>query len=288
MYMNVSDTYLYDNRSLVLISIDYFDEGNGQFGLHYDSPGETIPEKFKNSEVITYGDTKTWKTYTFALSDAVMTNRSNGSDFRIHIGDGAVDLKVAAVRVAKVATVLDVTEGLVDLIDEAARVQKRAREGSRDGQFPVGSRATLLRAIDDARAVAATPGVTDVQVKAALQTLQAKLDAFNASVVDTNFATTGTATASGGSDATKANDGDHESAWTSGSGDSWLQVDLKQPRPVNDVRVEWAQAYSPTTPCRSPTTAPPSPRSAGPVRPVPTSSARPASGLPKPAMSGWR
>ena len=37
--------------SLVLVSIDYFDEGNGQFGLHYDSPGETIPEKFKNSEV---------------------------------------------------------------------------------------------------------------------------------------------------------------------------------------------------------------------------------------------
>ena len=245
MYMNVSDTYLYDNRNLVLVSIDYFDEGNGQFGLHYDSPGATIPEMFKNSEVITYGDTKTWKTHTFALSDAVMTNRSNGSDFRIHIGDGAADLKVAAVRVAKVATVLDVTEGLVDLIDEAARVQKRAREGSRDGQFPVGSRATFLQAIEDARAVAATPGVTDVQVKAALQTLQTKLDAFNASVVDTNFATTGTTTASGGIGATNANDGDHQTAWTSAAGDSWLQVDLKKPRSVNDVRVEWAQAYSP-------------------------------------------
>ncbi|GAA1569922.1 hypothetical protein GCM10009789_24350 [Kribbella sancticallisti] len=245
LYMNVSDTYLYDNRSLVLISIDYFDEGNGQFGLHYDSPGETIPEKFKNSEVIGYGDTKTWKTHTFALGDAVMTNRSNGSDFRIHIGDGAADLKVAAVRVAKVATVLDVTEGLVDLIDEAARVQKRAREGSRDGQFPVGSRATLLQAIEDAQAIAATPGVTDVQVKAALTTLQAKLDAFTASVVDTNFAPTGTATAGNGTGATNANDGDHQTEWTSGAGDSWLQVDLKQPRAVNDVRVEWAQAYSP-------------------------------------------
>lgn len=245
MYMNVSDTYLYDNRSLVLVSIDYFDEGNGQFGLHYDSPGETIPEKFKNSEVVSYGDTKTWKTYTFALNDAVMTNRSNGSDFRIHIGNGAADLKVAAVRVAKVATVLDVTEGLVDLIDEAARVQKAAREGTRDGQFPAGSRAALLQAIEDARAVAATPGVTDVQVKAALTTLQAKLDAFTASVVDTNFATAGTASASGGSDAAKANDGDHESAWTSGAGDSWLQVDLQTPRSVNDVRVEWGQTSSP-------------------------------------------
>ena len=42
-YMNVSDTYLYNNRNLVLVSIDYFDAGNGQFGLHYDSPGSTIP-----------------------------------------------------------------------------------------------------------------------------------------------------------------------------------------------------------------------------------------------------
>ncbi|HET6986674.1 MAG TPA: discoidin domain-containing protein, partial [Kribbella sp.] len=244
-YMNVADTYLYDNRSLVLISIDYFDEGNGQFGLHYDSPGETIPEKFKNSEVVHYGDTKTWKTYTFALPDAVMTNRSNGGDFRIHNGDGSVDLKVAAVRVAKVATTLDVTEGLVDLIDQAARTEKAAREGTRDSQYPAGSRATFRAAIDDARAVAATPGVTDVQVKAALQTLQAKLDTFTASAIDTNFAGTGTATASSGTGVTNVNDGNHNTAWTSGAGDSWLQLDLGKPRPVNDVRVEWAEASSP-------------------------------------------
>ncbi|TCC61260.1 coagulation factor 5/8 type domain-containing protein [Kribbella pittospori] len=244
-YMNVADTYLYDNHSLVLISVDYFDAGNGQFGLHYDSPGETIPEKFKNSEVVQYGDTKTWKTHTFALPDAVMTNRSNGGDFRIHNGDGSVDLKVAAVRVAKVATTLDVTEGLLDLIDEAARVEKAAREGTRDGQYPDGSRAIFRTAIDAARAVAATPGVTDVQVKEALQTLQSKLDAFTASVVDTNFASDGQATASSGSGATNVNDGNHDTAWTSGQGDSWLQLDLGKPRPVNDVRVEWAEAYSP-------------------------------------------
>ncbi|WP_406055247.1 discoidin domain-containing protein [Kribbella sp. NBC_00889] len=244
-YMNVADTYLYDNQSLVLISVDYFDAGNGQFGLHYDSPGETIPEKFKNSEVVQYGDTKTWKTHTFALPDAVMTNRSNGGDFRIHNGDGSVDLKVATVRVAKVATTLDVTEGLLDLIDEAARVEKAAREGTRDGQFPAGSRTTFRTAIDDARAIAATPGVTDVQVKAALQTLQVKLDAFTASAVDTNFAASGTASASGGTGATNVNDGNHDTAWTSGQGDSWLQLDLGKPRSVNDVRVEWAEAYSP-------------------------------------------
>lgn len=244
-YFNVADTYLYDNRGLVLVSVDYFDEGNGQFGLHYDSPGETIPDKFKNSELVQYGDTRTWKTHTFALSDAVLTNRSNGADFRVHLGDGAVDLKVAAVRVAKVATTLDVTEGLVDLIEEAARVHRAAREGDRDGQYPDGSRAAFLAAIDDARAVAAAPGVTDVQVKAALQTLAAKLDAFRASVVDTNFATTGTATASSGTGAANAVDGDPATVWTSGSGPAWLQVDLRRPRRVNDVRIEWGQAHSP-------------------------------------------
>lgn len=244
-YMNIADTYLYNNTGLVLVSIDYFDAGNGQFGLHYDSPGTTIPEMFKNSEVITYGDTKTWKTHTFALPDAVMTNRSNGGDFRIHNGDGAVDLKVAAVRVAKVATTLDVTEGLLDLIDTAARTEKSAREGTRDGQYPAGSRATLRQAIDDARAVAGTPGATDVQVKAALQTLQSKLDAFTGSIVDTNFAGTGTPSASGGTGVANLNDNNHQSAWTSGPGDSWIQLDLGKARPINDVRVEWAQAFSP-------------------------------------------
>ncbi|MFK4085345.1 discoidin domain-containing protein [Kribbella sp. NPDC020789] len=244
-YMNVSDTYLYNNQGLVLVSIDYFDAGNGQFGLHYDSPGSTIPEMFKNSEVVRYGDTKTWKTYTFALPDAVLTNRSNGGDFRIHNGDGAVDLKVAAVRVAKVASTLNVTEGLLDLIESAARVEKAAREGTRDGQYPAGSRATLRQAIDDARAVADTPGATDVQVKQALRALQAKLDAFTASVVDTNFAGTGTPSASGGPGVANLNDNNHETAWTSDAGDSWIQLDLGTARPVNDVRVEWAQAFSP-------------------------------------------
>ncbi|MFF1819448.1 discoidin domain-containing protein [Kribbella sp. NPDC058245] len=242
-YMNVSDTYLYNNRALVLVSIDYFDAGNGQFGLHYDSPGTTIPEMFKNSEVVRYGDTKTWKTYTFALPDAVLTNRSNGGDFRIHNGDGAVDLKVAAVRVAKVATTLNVTEGLLDLIGTATRVEKAAREGTRDGQYPAGSRATLRQAIADAQVVANTPGATDVQVKAALQTLQAKLDAFKP--VDTNFAGSGTASASGGTGVANLNDNNHQSAWTSGPGDSWIQLDLGTARKVNDVRVEWAQAFSP-------------------------------------------
>ncbi|MEU8222410.1 glycosyl hydrolase family 28-related protein [Kribbella sp. NPDC048915] len=243
-YLNVADTYLYDNQNLVLVSVDYFDEGNGQFGLHYDSPGDTIPEKFKNSEVVYYGDTKTWKTYTFALPDAVLTNRSNGGDFRIHNGDAAVDLKVAAVRVAKVATTLDVTEGLLDLIGDATRTVERAREGTRDGQYPTGSRATLQTAIDQAQAIAETPNVTDAQVKEALEALESALNTFNAQAIDTNFADDGTATASNGTAAANVNDNNPQTAWT-GPANSWLQLDLTTPRPVNDVRIEWTEAGAP-------------------------------------------
>ncbi|WP_328994366.1 discoidin domain-containing protein [Kribbella sp. NBC_01245] len=246
-YLNVSDTFLYDNRNLVLISIDYFDEGNGRLGLHYDSPGDELIDKFKPSAVFQYGDTKTWKTHTFALDDAVMTNRSNGSDLRIHVGDGTVDLKVAAVRIAKVATTLNLTEGLQNLITEAARVEKAAREGTRDGQFPVGSRATLRQAIDKARAVAAKPGVTDTEVKAALYELDGKLAAFRASAVDTNIAPSGTASASSGGGPAQVIDGNPATVWTSDAGTTgeWLQVDLGTTRAINDVRVNWAGAYSP-------------------------------------------
>ncbi|MFC0625511.1 discoidin domain-containing protein [Kribbella deserti] len=246
-YLNVSDTFLYDNRNLVLVSIDYFDEGNGRLGLHYDSPGDELIDKFKPSPVFQYGDTKTWQTHTFALTDAVMTNRSNGADLRLHVGEGSADLKVAAVRIAKVASTLNLTEGLQNLIAEATRVQTAAREGTRDGQFPVGSRATLLAAIDQARAVAAKPGVTDTEVKAALYELDAKLTAFRAAVVDTNIATTGTATASSGANPAAAVDGNPGTTWVSATGGNgeWLQVDLGTARAINDVRVNWGGGYSP-------------------------------------------
>ena len=162
-YMNVADTYVYDTRNVVLVSVDYFDAGNGEFRLQYDSPGDETSDMFKNSEVVGYGDTGTWKTYTFTLEDAVMTNRSNGSDFRLST-DGAPDLKVGSIRVATVAADLDPTEGLRNLIADAQRVHRAAREGDRDGQYPEGSKSTLAQAIGDAEAVAGRPDATETEI----------------------------------------------------------------------------------------------------------------------------
>ncbi|WP_020579268.1 glycosyl hydrolase family 28-related protein [Actinopolymorpha alba] len=250
LYMNVADTYVYNTKNTVLVSIDYFDEGNGRLSLQYDSPGEELSDKFKNSEAFAYGDSRTWKTHTYALDDAVMTNRSNGSDFRITTGGGAVEVKVASVRVTVVAAELDTTQGLRNLIGEATRDHVAAREGTRDGQFPSGSKTTLRSAIDDAQAVVDTPSAGEERVKAALHTVFEALRDFRASKIDTNLARGATATASSGAPGAGpelAVDGDGDTAWTSGAGHSgeWLQVDLGKAQQVNDVRVSWAGAYSP-------------------------------------------
>lgn len=244
-YMNVADTFRYDTRNLVLVSVDYLDEGNGALALHYDSPGDELIDKFKPSEVVNYGNTGTWKTHTFALDDAILTNRSNGSDFRLHTAGSAVPLKVAATRVAVVAAALQPTEGLRNLIAEATRVHRAAREGDRDGQYPAGSKAELLAIIDEARTVADDPAATEAQIKAAAHRLFDELQAFRASAVDTDLTGNGIPTASTGTPGF-AFDNDQRTAWTSDAGgDQWLQIDLRQPRLVNDVRVSWGAAYSP-------------------------------------------
>lgn len=200
-YMNVSDTFLYDTRDKVLVSVDYFDAGNGKFGLQYDSPGSATSDMFKPSELFAYGDTKTWKTHTFALDDAVMTNRSNGSDFRITTDGGTAELKVAAVRITVVPAELKPAEGLQLLIAEARRTWTAAREGDRDGQYPAGAKASLLDSIAAAQKAVDASGTTEQQLKAALERLDGALQDFRKSAVDTDLAHGTKATASSGAPA---------------------------------------------------------------------------------------
>ncbi|MDX3853851.1 discoidin domain-containing protein [Streptomyces sp. AK02-01A] len=248
-YMNVSDTFLYDTTDTVLVSVDYFDEGNGAFGLHYDSPGDRIIDMFKPSDVFTHGDTKTWKTHTFALDDALMTNRSNGSDFRLHTADSAVELKVAAVRITVIPAELKPTEGLELLIADARRAHTAAREGDRDGQYPAGAKDTLAAAIEAARRTADAEDTTETQLKAALRTLDEALRSFRGSAVSSNLARGAEATASSTAPAGSpraATDGDAGNGWTSGSGGAgeWLRVDLGGVTEVNEVRVTWGGDFS--------------------------------------------
>ncbi|WP_333732800.1 discoidin domain-containing protein [Streptomyces sp. IBSBF 3010] len=250
LYMNVDDTILYGNHEPVAVSIDYFDHGSGSLQLEYDSPGETIPDMFKQSPVFTYGDSDTWKTHTFLLDDAILTSRSNGSDFRITTGGGTGELKVARVSVTALQSKLDPTTGLEQLIAQATTAHAAAREGVRDGQFPAGAKDRLRKAVDAARSVAAGTGVTDQEARAAFHTLAAALDAFRASTVDKDLAHEGTATASstaGGSSPGAAIDGDRGTAWVSGDdgdGETYT-VDLGTTRRLSQVKTVWGGAFSP-------------------------------------------
>jgi hypothetical protein len=249
-YMNVDDNYAYNTTDTVLVSVDYFDSGNGTLDLQYDSPGPTIPDMFKPSEIVHYGNSGTWQTHDFVLDDAILTDRTNGSDFRIAHDGSNVEIEVAAVRVTVVPVNLDVKAGLRALIAQSGLAVYAAREGTRDGQYPPGSKAALSAVIAQAQQVVDDPSVTEARVAAALQTLYTAYQAFLASAVDLNLARHATLTASGsatGSSPSAANDGAPGTVWTSGNGGAgeWLQADLGTARPVNDVLVQWGQSYSP-------------------------------------------
>ena len=222
LYMNVADSYAYNAKDIVLVSIDYLDAGNGTLDLQYDSPGNDLPDKFKPSEIVRYADTGTWQTHDFVLDDAILTNRTNGSDFRIaHDGDN-VEVKVAAVRVTVIPSTLDVKAGLRNLVAQAGLTVYGAREGSRDGQYPAGSKAAFTAQIAKAQAVIDDQNATPDQVKAALQALYDSYQAFKASAVNLNVAAGKPLT----------------------TGPGFTQVDLGQSKPVDDVYVQWGQVFS--------------------------------------------
>jgi hypothetical protein len=248
-YMNVDDGTLYDVTDPVAVTIDYFDQGNGSMQLEYDSPGPGIPQMFKRSPTFVYGDSGTWKSHTFVLDDAILTNRSNGSDFRINTADAPGELKVARVTVTDLPKTLDPTTGLKRLIAQADTAYAAAREGNRDGQYPPGAKDTLRQAIDAANAVADAPGVTDAQARAAFHALSGALEAFRALAVDTDLAHLGTASASSsapGSTPAAAIDRNGGTAWTSGDGGSGetFTVDLGAAERFDQVQAQWTGNFS--------------------------------------------
>ncbi|MEV6847910.1 glycosyl hydrolase family 28-related protein [Actinoplanes sp. NPDC051411] len=238
VYVDVSDAYAYDTTDIVLVSVDYFDAGDGRLFLHYDSPGDELIDKFKPSGALSYGDTQTWKTTDFVLDDAILTNRSNGADFRLTHEGSATELRVAAIQVTVIPRVLDVKAGLRDLVATAGLAKYAAREGVRDGQHPRGSIAAFGADIAAAQAVLDDGTATEAEVRAALTALYRADQAFLASAVDTDLARNAVLTASSGAAGLP---------WTSGNGGrgEWLRADLGSARPVNEVLVRWGAGYSP-------------------------------------------
>ncbi|QGQ98997.1 S-layer protein [Paenibacillus psychroresistens] len=107
LYMNADNSYVYQNADKdVVVAIEYYDEGNGSFSIQYDAQGAN---SFKDAQTVHYGNTLTWKTYSYKLEDAFFSDRTNGADFRIGIDGGGndfpnnKDLLIASVTVKTVA-----------------------------------------------------------------------------------------------------------------------------------------------------------------------------------------
>ncbi|MBI4583110.1 MAG: hypothetical protein HY717_03700 [Planctomycetes bacterium] len=69
------------------IEVEYFDEGAGAWGIHYDSFDESQPHggAYKGLEPVRLEGSGAWKTKVFNLSDARFRGRENfGADFRVH------------------------------------------------------------------------------------------------------------------------------------------------------------------------------------------------------------
>lgn len=96
MYFQVDDAIAHDGAYAACVRVEYFDQGTGSFGLHYDSTGSA----YANAGDTQRTNTGTWKTASFdLLGDARFANRENGgSDFRISAGSGDAN-KLAVHRV---------------------------------------------------------------------------------------------------------------------------------------------------------------------------------------------
>ncbi|WP_160495740.1 glycosyl hydrolase family 28-related protein [Paenibacillus dendrobii] len=102
-YFDVNDEFVSDlSNQDVWVTAEYYDRGNGDMVLQYDSKQSA----FKEAPLFSYEDSGTWKTHTFKLSDPRFANRSNDADFRIGVTGGGAkspnpELYLAKVTVTK-------------------------------------------------------------------------------------------------------------------------------------------------------------------------------------------
>ncbi|MBI4507248.1 MAG: DUF5010 domain-containing protein [Chloroflexi bacterium] len=96
---DVNDTYIKNgNARDVLVAVEYFDNGTGDFYLQYDSTSEA----HRVAATITRSNRNQWRRATFYLSDAYFSNAmAGGSDFAL-VASGR-DLYVRAIYVGRAA-----------------------------------------------------------------------------------------------------------------------------------------------------------------------------------------
>lgn len=88
LYFDIEDRFSYGQQCDMTVTVEYYDEGNTNFSVNYESynPDLFIYEKKMQNATLT--GTNTLKTVSFELSDVVLENRFsylNGSDFYINL-----------------------------------------------------------------------------------------------------------------------------------------------------------------------------------------------------------
>jgi len=93
--------------SKITITVDYYDEGSGDFRIVYDSSDTSVkvaannPGAWKEAGRFKLTDTKTWKTYNCSVDDAKFAGRCNGADIRFEITSGSVNPAVGRVQLTR-------------------------------------------------------------------------------------------------------------------------------------------------------------------------------------------
>ncbi|WP_258169002.1 glycoside hydrolase family 55 protein [Paenibacillus sp. AR247] len=106
-YFNVDDDFAGDlSDQDVLVTAEYYDQGNGDMVLQYDSKQSA----FKDAPLFSYENSGTWKTHTFKLSDARFENRTNGADFRIGVTGAGAKAQNPELYLAKVTVTKQIRE----------------------------------------------------------------------------------------------------------------------------------------------------------------------------------
>ena len=102
LYFNVDDAFAYGLAGgTVLLKVTYRDAGCDSFAVEYDSMVSEGPRDgaFRPAGGAALAGTGQSKTAEFRLPDCRFMNRSNGADFRLAAGGGALELAVSRVEV---------------------------------------------------------------------------------------------------------------------------------------------------------------------------------------------
>ena len=105
VYFNVTNAGFREGQHPKLtIELDYFDEGDCDAQLVYDSSDQRVkvtaerPGAWKSAGRLHFGQTGTWQTMTFKVHDALFSGRCNGSDLRLNVSGGH-DVTLGAMRI---------------------------------------------------------------------------------------------------------------------------------------------------------------------------------------------